>query len=281
MCSFVADTDAHQLIFAHAHHVLPDRLIPCEPHHLPVASTRKGSIQKFFSNFPWIVPKIEFFVKRPKNQIQGRTISKNCCHSTCYFFPMFFNMLFFFQHAVFLIQHAVFFLHDFQHARFCRSIFQHTIWLIEHAFFSCSNFNMLYSSPPFFNMPFQHARFCWTIFQHAISFIEHAFGSCSNFNMLYSSPPIFNMSFQHARICWTFFQHAVSFIEHAIVFCRNCNVGMVQPACGRSVNNLRGQVSGMKRPSLLNGGIMRLQCWCLWMQGGFMAAWQRTSVPVV
>ena len=33
------------------------------------------------------------------------------CFSTCYFF----------------IQHAVFFLHDFQHARFCRSIFQHAI----------------------------------------------------------------------------------------------------------------------------------------------------------
>ena len=119
---------------------------------------------------------------------------------------------------------------------------------------------------------FQHARFCRTIFQHDISFIEHAFFSCSNFNMLYSSPPIFNMSFQHARFCRTFFQHAVSFIEHAIFSCSNCNVGMVKPAWGMSVDNLRGPVGAKKRPSLLNGGIMRLQWWC---RGG---SWPRDSV---
>ena len=48
MCSFVADTDAHQLIFAHAHHVLPDRLIPCEPHHLPRSKYKKGINSKVF-----------------------------------------------------------------------------------------------------------------------------------------------------------------------------------------------------------------------------------------
>ena len=75
--------------------------------------------------------------------IQNTSISKNCCHSTCYIFPMFFNMLFFFQHAVF-------FLHDFQHARFCRSIFQHAISCFQHAIFFCTNFNMLFFSTCYF-----------------------------------------------------------------------------------------------------------------------------------
>ena len=119
---------------------------------------------------------------------------------------MFFNMLFFFQHAVFLIQHAVFFLHDFQHARFCRSIFQHAISLFEHAFFSCSNFNMLYSSPPFqhgifitnFNMLDSAGPFFSMLF-HSLNmlFFPAAITTCyihhHHFNMLYSSTP-----FQHA-----------------------------------------------------------------------------------
>ena len=48
MCSFVADTDAHQLIFAHAHHVLQDRLVPSGPHHLPCSKYKKGINSKVF-----------------------------------------------------------------------------------------------------------------------------------------------------------------------------------------------------------------------------------------
>jgi hypothetical protein len=42
MGTFVADTGALQLIFAHAHHVLPDRLLPYGPHHLPCCKYKKG-----------------------------------------------------------------------------------------------------------------------------------------------------------------------------------------------------------------------------------------------
>ena len=48
MGSFVADTGAQQLIFAHAHHVLPDRLVPCGPHHLPRSKYKKGINSKVF-----------------------------------------------------------------------------------------------------------------------------------------------------------------------------------------------------------------------------------------
>ena len=143
-----------------------------------------------------------------KGEQDGRTSAKTAvtqhaiffqCFSTCYFFfnmlffscmifnmldsaGPFFNMLFhclnmpFFRVAISTcyIHHHHFINMPFQHARFCWTIFQHAVSCIEHAFGSCSNFNMLYSSPPIFNMSFQHARICWTFFQHAVSFIEHA-----------------------------------------------------------------------------------------------------------
>ena len=48
MCTFVADIGALQLIFAHAHHVLQDRLVPSGPHHLPCSKYKKGINSKVF-----------------------------------------------------------------------------------------------------------------------------------------------------------------------------------------------------------------------------------------
>ena len=90
-------------------------------------------------------------------------------------------MLYFFSTCCLFIQHAFFFLYQFQHAGFSMTIFQHAFSFIEHAFFSCSNFNMLDSSPPFFNMPFFIPWTCLLFlqqFEHAgfsISIIQHAF----------------------------------------------------------------------------------------------------------
>ena len=99
-------------------------------------------------------------------------ISKNCCHSTCYIFPMFFNMLFFFQHAVFFFNMLFFSCMIFNMLFFAGPFFNMLFHVFNMLFFSapistCYFFNML-----FLHMTFQHAKFCKTIFEHAIFYFN-------------------------------------------------------------------------------------------------------------
>ena len=117
-------------------------------------------------------------LKSTKTSKHRNTISKNCCHSTCYFFSTFFNMLFFFFNMLFFISTCYFFPASFS-----------TCYFLQVHFSTCY---FMFSTCYFFLHQFQHAIFSTCYFCTWL------------FNMLNSAKPYLNMLFfiSIAMLAW-------------------------------------------------------------------------------